>query len=188
MDTKTTLAGVWRPLVLAALVTAGMLVAPFATAKEQSFKYSYTGSGFDTPTDTYPVDEPDGYAVSVTTAVGKGAGVALVAITAEWAPDLLGSVTCPEGYTLPFVLVYSSSVATFTDRSQTTGFSNDGWLCLTDDRISWVGAVEGFVTGGTGRFEGATGYFESTVEGMNIDPFFGFRTIRGEMRTTLWTE
>lgn len=188
MDTKTIFAGARHPLALAALVTAGMLVAPLATANEQSFTYWYTGSGFDTATDTYPVGEPDGFPVSVTTAVGKGSGVALVAITAEFAPDLLGSVTCPEGYTLPFVLVYSSNVATFSDRSQTTGFANDGWLCMTDDRISWVGHVEGFVTGGTGRFEGATGTFKSTFDGMNIDPFFGFRTIRGETHTTLWMD
>jgi len=188
MNTKSFSAGARRPFVFAAVVTASMLAAPLAAAKEQSFTYRYTGYGFDTPTDTYPVGEPDGFPVNVTNAVGKGSGAALIAITAEFAPDLLGSVTCPAGYALPFVLVYSSNVATFTDRSQTIGFSDSGWLCLTGDRTAYVGAVEGFVTSGTGRFEGATGYFESTFDGMNIDPFFGFRTIRGETRTTLFGE
>ena len=188
MNTTSFFAGARRPSVVAALVAASMFVAPLATAKDQSFTYWYTGYGFDTATDTYPAGEPDGFPVNVTNAVGKGSGAALIAITAEFAPDMLGSVACPEGYTLPFVLVYSSNVATFTDRSQTIGFSDSGWLCLTDDRTAYVGAVEGFVTGGTGHFAGATGYFESTFEGMNIDPFFGFRTIRGETRTTLFTE
>ena len=188
MNTRSLFASVQRPLVLAALVTASMLVAPLATAQDKAFTYWYTGYGFDTPTDTYPPGEPDGFPVNVTNAVGKGSGAALIAITAEFAPDLGGVVTCPEGYPLPFVLVYSSNVATFTDRSQTIGFSDEGWLCLTEDRTAYVGGVEGFVTGGTGRFAGATGYFESTFDGMNIDPFFGFRTIRGETRTTLFTE
>ena len=188
MNTQSAFASAWRPFVMAALVSASMLVAPLATAQEQSFTYWYTGYGFDTPTDTYPPGEPDGFPVNVTNAVGKGSGAALIAITAEFAPDLLESVTCPEGYTLPFVLVYSSNVTTFTDRSQTIGFSNSGWLCLSGDRTAYVGAVAGFLTGGTGRFAGATGYFESTFDGMNIDPFFGFRTIRGQTRTTLFTE
>lgn len=188
MHTKTVFLGAWRPLVLAAVVTASMLVSPLVAAAEQSFTYWYTGYGFDTPTDTYPAGEPDGFPVNITNAVGKGSGAALVGITAEFAPDLLGAVTCPDGYTIPFVLVYSSNVSTFTDRSQTTGFSDDGWLCLTSDMTAYVGVVRGFVTGGTGRFAGATGYFESKFDGMNIDPFFGFRTIRGETSTTLWTE
>ena len=190
MDTKTIFAGARRPFVLATLAAAAMLAAPLASAGQDSFTYWYTGYVFDTPTDTYPVDEPDGFPVTVTNAVGKGSGVALVAITSEFAADLLGSVTCPEGYPLPFVLVYSSNVATFTDRSQTTGFSffNDGWLCLTADQSAYVGAVSGVVTGGTGRFAGVTGTFESTFDGMNIDPFFGFRTIRGENRVTLYRD
>lgn len=188
MDTRKFLAGSWRPFAVAAVVATSMLVGSLATAADQSVTYGYTGYGFDTATDTYPVDTPDGFPVSVTNAVGKGSGVTLVAITAEFAPDMLGSVTCPDGYTVPFFLVYSSTVSTFADRSQTTGFSDNGWLCLTSDLTAYVGAVEGYVTGGTGRFEGATGYFESTFDGMNIDPFFGFRTIRGEIRATLWTK
>jgi hypothetical protein len=187
MDTKTIFAGARRPFLLAAVAVA-MLAGPLASAGEDLITYSYTGYGFDTPTDTYPVGEPDGFPVSVTNAVGKGSGAALVAITAEFAPDLLGSVTCPDGYPVPFFLVYSSNVATFTDRSQLTGFSDNGWLCLTNDLTAYVGKVEGYVTDGTGRFAGATGYFESAFDGMNIDPFFGFRTIRGEIRTTLWTK
>jgi hypothetical protein len=188
MDSKTILAGSWRSLAMTAVAAASMLVGPITNAADQSFTYRYTGYGFDTATDVYPAGEPDGFPVNITNAVGKGSGVALVAITAEFAPDLLGSVNCPDGYTVPFFLVYSSNVVTFADRSQTTGFSDNGWLCLTADLTAYVGAVEGFITGGTGRFAGATGEFESTFDGMNIDPFFGFRTIRGESRTTLWTK
>jgi len=59
-------------------------------------------------------------------------------------------------------VISQNSVETFNDGSLLTYLTTSGVVC-TPDGVTFTGAVTGTVTGGTGRFEDASGTFEASV-------------------------
>jgi hypothetical protein len=181
-------------LVLAVVLSLGLLWTPPAMAGGTTISIKYAGTGIDTALERVP----DGFLISVDDARGKGTfGDSTIAITAEFAPM---GLSCEEGPQRPsgdydkFALIYSAAVITFPDLSQLLGVSdpmqgdpdlNEGWLCLDDESGVYFGQVDGLYVGGTGRFEGATGIFSSPFGGQFLDPLVGFRSITGSVQATV---
>jgi hypothetical protein len=169
-------------LTLTLVACIGVLFGPIAAAGERPTSISYVGFGYYTSADT----NYDGFPVGLSLADANGSlGPARSAITSEW---YISPRVCREGYDLPFALVNSSFVLTFSDQSQLFGSSQDGWLCLNSTTGAHYGETVGVYNGGTGRFEGATGEWTTTFDGVSLDPSIGFRTIRGTGTGTLVTK
>ncbi len=79
---------------------------------------------------------------------------------------VLGPVDgCPDG-TIGANVVSQNAVETFSDGSLLTFLTTDGVLC-TADGVVFTADVVGVITGGTRRFEDASGSFEASVETKN---------------------
>jgi hypothetical protein len=162
------------------------LAGPAFKHSEMAVSLNYAGFGFDTAVETIP----DGFPVNLTQAQGKGSfGKSSLAITVEFVPDAGVIGNCPEGFDLPFAVVpgnFWAVTITAADNSQVFGLFNTGWICLTADKLHYVGETSGFFIGGSGRFDGASGDWVSHYEGNNLDATIGFRSITGDMQGTLY--
>jgi hypothetical protein len=177
METKSRIAFLWLTLV----ACIGVLFAPISSADERPLSLSYAGFGYYTSVDP----NADGVPVGLTLVDGKGTlGSANAAITAEW---YISPRVCREGYDVPFALVSTAVVYTFSDHSQFFGFSQNGWLCLSSTTGAYYGEETGVYNGGTRRFEGATGEWATKFDGVILEPATGFRSIRGTVTGTLVT-
>jgi hypothetical protein len=131
---------------------------------------------FDTNNDTL--------SVGLTQANGQGTfGNFALASTTEFTP-ITPTGRCPD-YT-ELSLVYSATVLTFADQSQLFGIANadDGWARLNMSTGQYFGEIDGDYEGGTGRFEGATGEFTTTFQGVILDPAVNFESITGTAEGT----
>jgi len=84
-------------------------------------------------------------------------------------------VSCALPDKIPLGLNYARSVTTFKDHSQLFVYYDSGWICVTPGapgEASYRGWVEGHIIGGTGRFEGATGYVETEFGGFDVSGQF----------------
>ncbi len=175
---NTTIRTTWS--LLATLVLLFSTVS-FAWAAKVNLKY--TGTGWETTVDNFD----DGYPVTISTAEAKGSlGASRVEITGEWMPWDVPEVVCG-GEELEFKLVFSASVATFTNFSQLFAFSDVGWMCVDEDTGHYYGMVYGIYQGGAGKFVGATGEWVSDFDGFFLEPptipaVIGFRTITGNVK------
>jgi len=176
MDTKTR----FGVLASSALLCLGVLFAPVSSAGETPISLRYAGSGWDTHVDGFV---PDGVNVSLTTGTGKGTfGNFTIAITTEFRLD--SSVSCPDGFTVKYALVYSTAILTFQDQSQLFGIAPIGQICATAGG-QYFGEVSGAYVGGTGRFQRATGDYVSKFDGQFLQPNVGFRSIQGTVEGTV---
>ena len=176
MDTKTR----FGVLASSALLCLGVAFAPVSSAGESPISLRYAGSGWDTHVDGF---YPDGANVSLTNGTGKGTfGTFTIAITTEFKLD--SAVSCPEGFTLKYALVYSAAILTFEDQSQLFGVAPIGRICATEGG-QYFGEVSGAYVGGTGRFQTATGDFVSKFDGQFLEPNLDFRSIQGTVEGTV---
>ncbi len=173
-----------------------LLVLPFmwATgfAKEVPIKISYTGALVPIPVNLSESLTP----ASVVDAQSHGTfGASMSHIVTEWVgvPDTFCEGEYSDyGY---YYLMHASVVITFSNDDQLYGagafWDSDlsGWMCLNPDNGHFVGVAEGDFTGGTGRFEGATGTFTSPFSGgYNLTGFdygYGSGPIQGTFEGTV---
>jgi hypothetical protein len=161
-------------LASATLLCVCLLAAPMSSAGETAISVKYAGVGWVTHVDGFVAD---GSNMDLTTGTAQGTfGNSDITITTEFVPN--AGLTCPDGYTHKFALVYSATVLTMRDQSQLFGISQNGWICATPEG-SYFGEVEGIYVGGTGRFATATGEFVSKFDGVYLEPNLSFRSIRG---------
>lgn len=171
-------------LQLMLLVAAFASSAPVFAGDVTLVSVNYSGIGYDTTIEVVP----DGLPVNLSLAKGKGTfGNSDIAITAEFVPDDDPGGNCQEGDMSVAIVPDHLWAVTITasDNSQVYGMFNEGWMCLTSDMMFYVGEANGVFIGGTGRYEGATGEWVSTYQGMNLDPSIGFRSINGYFSGTL---
>ena len=166
------------------VAAVSLLLVPFMAATshagEVPVKISYAGSIVPIPVDV----DNDGTVASVVDAQSKGTfGASISHIVTEWAPTGL----CNDGY-VQFALVHSAAVLTFSNGDQLYGAGvGNGWMCLDLDPAgdgAFYGEAYGDFTGGTGRFEGASGSFTSPFSGSNMTLLsfgYGFGPIRGSL-------
>ena len=181
-------------LIRTALALALLALALPVIAKGPLDVYvRYAGYGHDTSVEMVE----DGMPVNLTEARGKGTfGNSMVTITVEFVEDegMIGN--CPDGYDLPFAFLdvpdlpehMWAFVITGANHDQVYGFFDTGWLCMTADKRHWVGEGHGVFYGGTGRYESATGTWQSHFSGTNLDPSIGFRSITGDVVGTLYLD
>ncbi len=170
-------------LSLAFAACIGVLFASVGSAGERPIQTSYAGFGYDTSFDP----NGDGIPVGLTVTDSQGTlGAAKLAITTDWTFD--SQRACRAGYDLPFKLAFTATMYTLADQSQLFGFSQDGWLCLNSTTGAYYGEEQGIYSGGTGRFENATGTWATKFDGFTLDPTIGFRSIRGTATGRLVTQ
>jgi hypothetical protein len=170
--------------VIGVLLICSAFVGPASLAgQDTDVSIAYAGSGFD-------LGDPDadGAALNIFMMDAKGAfGKSSMTLLSEFALDTDGSVSCPEGFPVPFDLVRFASTLTTANLDQLWGWYTSGYLCMTADLTQWVGETSGVYFGGTGRFQQATGEWTSSYSGANFDLDSGYRTISGVSEGTVTT-
>lgn len=140
-------------LLVACVIAAGAAVAASASAEGIYMNQRFSGAGHPTMVDT----NDDGVFANVINYEmwGSPGRSTLNAFGEFEAPD----VTTIPGCQLRFALVQQSYIATYNDGSMLFGEATEGHNCL--DTVTWefTSEVGGEFTGGTGRFEGATGWW-----------------------------
>ena len=165
-----------------------LLAGPVLAKSPIAVSVDYAGYGFNTPTELVS----DGQPVDLSVLTGKGTfGKSSIAITVEFIVDASVIENCPDGYDVPLAILDIDShlwafTTTAADNSQVFGYFKTGWMCLTADKIDYVGEASGIYFDGSGRYEGATGDWVSTFEGKNLDSTIGFRSMTGDITGTLY--
>jgi len=175
-------------------IAIALLVAPFAATADNSdnipFNVSYAGTLVPIPVNLS--GGPTG--ATMLDAQSHGSfGASMSHIVTEWVP---GTGTCTDeyaGYDY-YMLLHASVVVTFANNDQLFGagalWNGDlsGWMCLNPADGHFAGVAAGGFSGGTGRFDGATGTFTSPFSGYNITAFtmgYGSGPISGTIEGTL---
>jgi len=142
------------PLVIA--ICVGVILSGAAQSGEIKYNQRFTGVGYSTSIDT----NDDGLFASAFTFQSKGSpGKATTQSVGEFKPMLPGA-----GCDLQSELVQQSFVSTFNDGSMLFHVTTAAQTCITFLPFSFTGHLEGTITGGTGRFEGATGTWTTEFE------------------------
>ena len=173
-----------RPLLV---VVAVLLIAPFSAATsyadEVPFRVSYTGTLVPIPVDW----NGDGTPATVLDGQSRGSfGASMSHIVSEWA---MGTGTCKNQSHIWFDLVHSAAVVTFSNNDQLFGVNvGMAWMCMDPATGYFTGEARGTFTGGTGRFEGASGSFVSPFTGHALTLFtmgYNFGQIEGSIHGSL---
>ncbi len=153
-----------KPGIIALVV--GFALVAFTVADAQgdngrTLSVSLSGSSFITSSENgVPTPVTQGF-TSMQSGLAKGSGNAVFtvqSITQEPLPD----ARCPAE--LPFGNAMTSTfVLTYDDGSILSGATTAGSFFCSDG-VTFVANLAGNVTGGEGRFEGATGTWESIAE------------------------
>lgn len=167
----------------AILAVLALLFATAGNAWGVPISIRYAGTGFDTSYD----NSDDGLPIDISIANAKGSfGAKRVEVAAEFMVPLQ-DFDCEPGYDVKLGVSFAAPVTTFENFDQLLGFSwQGGWMCVNANTGHHYGHVEGIFTGGTGRFEGATGTWMTDFEGFNLEPAWlipnpvGFRTFTGQ--------
>ena len=179
----------WLRVAAVALLTVPFMAAT-SYAKEVPIKISYTGTLFPIPVNLG--GGPTG--ATMLDAQSQGSfGASMSHIITEW---VQGTGSCGSDY--PdydyYTLLHASVVVTFSNNDQLFGsgaaWTGDlsGHMCLNPSDGHFVGVAKGGFTGGTGRFEGASGTFTSPFSGYNLTVFdfgYGSGPIKGTIEGTV---
>lgn len=178
------------PLLVAAVA---LLMAPFTAAPshadEAPIKISYTGSLVPIPVNYGSVS---GASVLIGQSHGSF-GASMSHIITEWVEDSGACVGDYAGYT-HYDLLHAAMIVTFSNDDQLFSVGADwlggatGWMCMSSATGHFVGEAGGEFTGGTGRFEGASGSFLSPFSGYNLAYFglgYGAGPITGTIEGTV---
>jgi hypothetical protein len=168
--------------LLGLLLCCGWLFAPVTFAGgNTTVSIAYAGTGHD-------VGAKDEFGLALNWFENESVGTfgkSSSTILSKFAPDFDGTVSCPDEFPLAFDLVRCVTTVTTANLDQLYGIFTDGWLCMAEDRLSWIGAANGVWFDGTGRFDGASGAWTSEYSGDNLEAESGFRTIAGTFYGTL---
>lgn len=181
-----------RWLLVAAVA---LVLAPFMTATSYAhdvpINISYTGTLVPIPVNLSGGPTPS----AIVDAQSHGSfGASMSHIVTEWVADpgaSCGDDLADYDY---YYLLHAAVVVTFSNDDQLFGTGASwlgqlsGWMCLNPDNGHFVGVAEGGFSGGTGRFEGATGTFTSPFSGYNLTAFdfgYGSGPIHGTIEGTV---
>jgi hypothetical protein len=128
----------------------------------------------------------DGVSSNLIDAQIKGSfGMKSLDVLSEYMPvGLCG--TDPDLIQISFL--YSKPILSFANGDQLWGTMGSGSMCMHLQTAEFTGEGHGVFTGGTGRFEGASGPFTVTFSGKNLTLMtmgFGFAPIRGDIVGTV---
>jgi hypothetical protein len=130
-------------------------------AQAKTFEHRWAGGLQETARDF--VDEGDGFFGLTGLALAKGGpGSAQISLFVEPGPPV-ANTDCPVGFIQQPVLA-ANFVTTFKNLSLLSGGRGRGVGCLDLATGNLSVVVEGVITGGNGRFEGATGSWQVTAE------------------------
>lgn len=154
------------------LALCAFLVAP-VQAEEASLKIEYSGVVYDAVDLTTLTDF-----IIISDATARGSfGPLDVKVLSKFTPFDPVPEDAP-ACASPKVLLgmaYARSVTTYKDYSQMFIYYDHGWICVTPGlpgEASYQGWVDGHIIGGTGRFEGASGYIETDFSGFDLSGVF----------------
>ena len=151
------------PLIIA--LCAGLIVSADAWTAETNFKQQASGASHPTMIDT----NGDGvFANAVSFQVKGKFGKATLLGFAEFTDFMPYGVP---GCDLRAELVQESFVETFTDGSMLFFVATSGFNCLDLATFAAGGEFVGTITGGTGRFAGATGSWTIEFEAFVVSQF-----------------
>ena len=185
------------PLFVATALAVGLVSA--SQAGEIPYKASYEGTVLDTAHDVIPDPYAPGplYADVVRAQSSGTYGQSDTVIVTEFALSPFQG-TCDNPDDLRMLVGYSKAVVTYSKGDQlylsTPAFDEGnpegaGYLCLNMGTGDFEGLALGTFVGGTGRFENASGEWQSRFSGRNLTvtvPLpFGFSSIHGLTSGTL---
>jgi hypothetical protein len=178
------------PLVAAFTLLLVPFMAATSYAKEVPIKISYTGTLLPIPVNLG--GGPTG--ATMLDAQSHGSfGASMSHIITEWVPGTGSCESDYPGYDY-YMLLHASVVVTFSNNDQLFGAGalwtgdTSGWMCLNSGNGHFVGVANGGFSGGTGRFEGASGTFASPFSGYNLTAFtlgYGSGPIQGSFEGTI---
>lgn len=160
-------------------------------ARDVPVSINWSGTFTDSPIDV--VDDGAGLSANVIEAQASGSfGAKGVSVLTEFTP---GAFLCdedgnglPDDGVLPLIMAYSKPVITFANGDQLWGSVTQGSACLSVLTGYFTGEAKGVYTGGTGRFEGASGSFVVPFWGKNLtiaELGVGYGAIQGEVKGKL---
>ena len=163
-----------------------LLIVPFIAtssyADESPISGKWAGSAVGVAFDL----NGDGASSNLIDAQIKGSfGMKSLDVLSEYMPVGLCS-TDPDVFQIAFL--YSKPILTFANGDQLWGTMDSGSMCMHSLTAEYAGEGNGVFTGGTGRFEGASGTFVVTFSGKNLTLLtmgFGFAPIRGDIVGTV---
>ena len=163
-----------------------LLIVPFIAtssyADESPISGKWAGSAVGVAFDL----NGDGLSSNLIDAQAKGSfGMKSLDVLSEYMPVGLCS-TDPVVMQLAFL--YSKPILTFANGDQLWGTMDSGSMCMHSLTAEFTGEANGVFTGGTGRFEGASGTFVVTFGGKNLTLLgmgFGFAPIHGDIVGTV---
>jgi hypothetical protein len=158
-------------------VFAGLVISGSVQSGEIKINQRFTGVGNPTAIDT---NEDGAFASSSFFQVVGSPGRSTIQSFVEFGPPLEGDTP---GCNLEAGLEHQSFVQTFNDGSMLFFATSEGLLCLSYVPFKiWVD-LAGVLTGGTGRFEGASGSWTIESEAFPVGVFQNAFT--GTMRGTI---
>jgi len=170
---------------------AALVVLPFvftaSYAGEKPISMSWEGTVIDTAINVVPAEPPipDLVANYIDAQVKGSFGPASMGVLSEFA---FAGFCDAEETVLYVVIAYSKPITTFKNGDQLWGDITTGDMCLDTVSGEFLGSAEGLYTGGTGRFDGATGSFVVNFGGINLTvPTLGvgFGAIYGDSEGTV---
>jgi len=173
-------------LMLSAVLFCLPLTALSGPKDDVSIKIDWTGTVRDTSINVIPDPGPMQHFTDVIDAQAKGSfGPSNVTVVTEFF-EMAG--VCESQDDLYLQLGHSTLVTTFSNDDQLYGYATWGYLCMDLATGIYEGHASGLYTGGTGRFENATGVWETPYDGKNLTILtygFGFGNIYGTLTGTL---
>ena len=154
----------------------GLMLSGTAHAGEITLKQAYSGTSHETAVD----ENGDGLVAYAGNMEGRGAPGrgTLTSIQEFTALAPYGTPGCD----LRSTLVYQSWAETFRDGSMIFFETTEGYYCVDLATSEVGGEISGIIVGGTGRFEGATGYWSGPYRIYGLTNFAAFTgTLNGKI-------
>ena len=163
-----------------------LLIVPFIATASYAGELPISGKWAGSVVEVNFDLNDDGVSSNLIDAQIKGSfGMSSLDVLSEYMPVGLCS-TEPDVWQLAFL--YSKPILTFTNGDQLWGAMGSGSMCMHSLTAEYTGEGQGVFTGGTGRFEGASGTFTVTFSGKTLTLLtmgFGFAPIRGDIVGTV---
>jgi len=165
---------------------AAFLILPLLWATSYAAEFPVNQKWSGTVSDMIFDSNQDGFSGNLIDADIKGSfGAGTMSALSEFMP--VGN--CDDDPDVIYaVFLYSYPIGTYAKGDQLWGSFSSGWMCLNLVTGKFSGFGEGFYTGGTGRFEGATGTFTVDFAGTNLTLSvlgIGYGPIYGDIKGTV---
>ena len=153
--------------LLGPVLLALLFVFTASYAGEKPIVAAWEGTVIDTAINVVPAEPPapDLLANFIDAQVSGSFGPASMGVLSEFT---FAGFCDAEETVLYLVMVYSKPITTFKNGDQLWGDITSGDMCLDTVTGEFSGSGQGLYTGGTGRFDGATGSFFVEFAGTNL--------------------